>query len=780
MSIKKQNQKIKLNVSITEQSLENNPSTTTCINSINSQQVSCSGNMNATVPPIILENFKNGNVFVDINTNNGDSPNNLNINAQTTAALYSPGLVPKVQNDSPDSQRKGNVTLTHLPKRPPIDIEFQELMYSISEGRARGYKTILKGVSGKFRSGELTSIMGPSGAGKSTLMNILAGYKTSNLTGTVLINGNTRSLRKFRKMSCYIMQDDQLLPYLTVKEAMMVSANLKLGKDITESTKKVVIEEIMETLGLSEAANTKTMNLSGGQRKRLSVALELVNNPPVMFFDEPTSGLDSSSCSQLISLLKSLARGGRTIICTIHQPSARLLEMFDQLYLLAEGQCVYQGQVLGLVPFLHSMGYDCPSYHNPADFVMEVVCEEHGECVHKFVTAVNNGKCNNYNQPLTCVSQDSSTNFDLSLSMNSCGTTTIVEMINEDIQKPSSTKKAFSTDNATLTIPSSSTTTTASLEKNTKSVEKPVESTCSSALIESSADPEAGRRHLEKYTYPTSTWLQFYILLKRTFVSIIRDKTLTQMRLLAHVIVGAIIGMIYYDIGNDATKILSNSGCIFFTTLFTMFTAMMPTILTFPTEMAVFVREHLNYWYSLKAFYFAKTIADLPFQILFSSVYVITVYMLTSQPMEANRIIMFVVICILTSLVAQSLGLLIGAGLSVENGVFLGPVSTIPTILFSGFFVNFDVIPKYLQWVTYVSYVRYGFEGAMISIYGMDRERLDCKDIYCHFRNPKKFLEEMSMENAEYWVDAVALIVIFVALRIMAYFVLKWKLHSIR
>ncbi|XP_020294976.1 ATP-binding cassette sub-family G member 4 [Pseudomyrmex gracilis] len=691
------------------------------------------------------------------NAVHGGSQNNLHCSCKDAtsngAAMCTGGvLARKVPNHSSASPGQSNkrpaVSLTHLPKRPPVDVEFKNLAYSVSEGRKRGYKTILKCVNGKFRSSELTAIMGPSGAGKSTLMNVLAGYKTSHLSGSVLINGKDRNLRKFRKMSCYIMQDDRLLPHLTVYEAMTVSANLKLGKDMSATAKKEVIEEIIETLGLREASNTQAQSLSGGQRKRLSIALELVNNPPVMFFDEPTSGLDSSSCFQCLSLLKSLSRGGRTIICTIHQPSARLFEMFDHLYLLAEGQCIYQGNVGGLVPFLSSMGLECPSYHNPADYVMEVACGEHGECVHKLVMAVNNGKCNNYqhHQAAIAASQNA---------------------VSNDIAKESPQDQTKS--EAAALIPNGVAKTSASA---TTMITIPV--SCTTSLLDSAESIE------QEVGFPTNGLLQFWILLKRTFLSQMRDMTLTKVRLISHIIVGLLIGALYYDMGDDASEMRSNAGCVCFTVMFLMFTAMMPTILTFPMEMSVFVREHLNYWYSLKSFYLARTLTDVPFQIIYSTAYVIIVYFLTSQPLETNRFFMYLNVCVLTSLVAQSIGLLIGAAMNIETGVFSGPVLSVPIVLFSGFFINFDAIPKYLKFLSYVSYMRYGFEGAMISAYGHNRAKLKCPKDYCHYKNPKKFLEDMSMQNADYWVDVVALLAFLLGLRVIVYFMLRLKLRSLR
>lgn len=114
----------------------------------------------------------------------------------------------------------------------------------------------------------------------------------------------------------------------------------------------------------------------------------------------------------------------------------------------------------------------------------------------------------------------------------------------------------------------------------------------------------------------------------------------------------------------------------------------------------------------------------------------------------------------------------------LQSGVFFGPISSIPTILFSGFFVNFDAIPSYLRWLPHMSYFKYSFEGSIISIYGYDRPKLKCSEMYCHFRSPQKFLEELSMDKADFGKDCLVLVGFFLAIRIITYFVLRLKLHT--
>lgn len=278
-----------------------------------------------------------------------------------------------------------------FPKRPPANLVFDDITYdtwtwSMTRFR-REKKHILHGVSGLFKSGELSAIMGPSGAGKTTLLNILAGYITRGSSGTIRINDTVRDQsERFRKLTAYIPQEEELRLNLTPIESMIFAVHLKLGYTITKDEKISQATEILEMLGLEECHHTLTAMLSGGQRKRLAIALELINNPPLLFLDEPTTGLDSLSCSQCVSLLKRLAQEGRTIICTIHQPSALIFEMFDQLYALADGNCIFQGPVSGLVPHLASVGLQCPAYHNPADFLMEVSIGEYDRDLQKLAS----------------------------------------------------------------------------------------------------------------------------------------------------------------------------------------------------------------------------------------------------------------------------------------------------------------------------------------------------------------------------------------------------------
>ncbi|CAG9785455.1 unnamed protein product [Diatraea saccharalis] len=609
----------------------------------------------------------------------------------------------------PEVQEANTSRKLNSPLRETVDMHFSNITCTVSLGFNKGHKQILHGVHGRFRPRQLIAIMGPSGAGKSTLLDILSGYRISRVGGAVFINGRGRIMKNFKKMSCYIQQDDRLQGLLTVGENMALAADLKLSTDKDKYEKGEVIEEILTNLGLYEHINTRGAQLSGGQRKRLSIALELISNPLIMFLDEPTTGLDSSSCSQVVQLCRTLAHQGRTIVCTVHQPSASLFAMFDQVYILAAGQCLYQGTTKNLVPYLEQAGVPCPIYHNPADYVIELACGEYGDDKIQILTSkAENGRSLDF------------------------------------FENPQ-------------TIP-----TMEALRK-----QYPL-----SILREQDTGPG-----MEE----TSQSNQRSVLIRRGFLKAKRDSTMTHLRLIVNVVVGIMLGMLFIDAGNEGSRVLENYNLLFAILMHHMMSPMMLTILTFPSEMSILSKEHFNRWYSLGSYYISITIVDLPISIVSCLIFSVIVYTMSAQPLDIVRFCMFFAISLYTVLVAQSFGLMIGAAFNVVNGTFLGPTLSVPMMMFAGFGVTLRDLPSYLYWGSYVSYLRYGLEGFIGAIYGLERPILDCNQApYCHYKHPRQFLTEVSMSPDMFWWDVLALTVFVLVLRVAAFLLLKWKLNAVR
>lgn len=224
--------------------------------------------------------------------------------------------------------------------------------------------------------------MGPSGAGKSSLLNVLAGRSSPGagitIEGKVTVGGKVINPVAFRKNIAYVMQDDALLATATPREALTFSASMRLPSSTTNEEIKKLVDKTLEELGLTVCADVMIggaliKGISGGQRKRTSVGVELITSPTLLFLDEPTTGLDSYSAFTLVSLLKKVAKlDNTTILCTIHQPSSEVFFLFDVVIFMKAGRIFYQGTTSNVVSYFSRFGYDCPDSYNPSDFVMSL------------------------------------------------------------------------------------------------------------------------------------------------------------------------------------------------------------------------------------------------------------------------------------------------------------------------------------------------------------------------------------------------------------------------
>uniref|UniRef100_A0A8C4NPY2 ABC transporter domain-containing protein n=1 Tax=Dicentrarchus labrax TaxID=13489 RepID=A0A8C4NPY2_DICLA len=259
-------------------------------------------------------------------------------------------------------------------------VTFSNLHYCVHERRfccKRGpEKYILNDVSGIMRPG-MNAIMGATGSGKTSLLDVIAGRKdpAGLQQGKVLVDGRVVT-SELRLSSAYVVQDDILMGTLSVRENLLFSANLRLKPQHHSSTdKKQRVDAIIQDLGLTDCADTKIgteflRGVSGGERKRCSIGMELITSPSLLFLDEPTTGLDSNTANCIIGLLHKLSRRGKTVIFSIHQPRYSIFRQFDHLTLMHKGEVVYAGAADHALEYFTNLGM-C-SFNNPADFFMDI------------------------------------------------------------------------------------------------------------------------------------------------------------------------------------------------------------------------------------------------------------------------------------------------------------------------------------------------------------------------------------------------------------------------
>jgi len=256
--------------------------------------------------------------------------------------------------------------------------KFTNICYSVTNRKTKTQKKLLQDISATIESGGVLAIMGPSGAGKTTLINVLTSSAFGGVaTGEITLDGKAISSSSFIK-DCYVVaQQDNHWAYLTCKETMIYAAELYLGSDTSGA--ETLVNSILKKMGLETCKDTKVGNqfiqgLSGGQKRRLSIALALIKSPKIIFLDEPTSGLDAAAAANIMREIKELAVAeGIIVVATIHQPSTKVYEGFDQVMILSGGRLAYTGKASSAIAYFEGIGHTIDQFTNPAEFFLDLV-----------------------------------------------------------------------------------------------------------------------------------------------------------------------------------------------------------------------------------------------------------------------------------------------------------------------------------------------------------------------------------------------------------------------
>jgi len=538
-----------------------------------------------------------------------------------------------------------------------------------------GQTTILSRSVGRARPGEVCCILGPSGAGKSTLLNVLAGRQLNKrgfcIEGELRVNGRLEEPWRLRPKVAYVMQKDEFFPTETPREALLFSARLRLpASHLANALKKqqldLHIAELLSSLGLADCCDrpiggSSLNGISNGERKRVSIGVELITQPSIVFLDEPTTGLDSFSAWQVMRICKALANSGCTVICTIHQPSSEIFAIVDRVMCLCHQHAIFQGKATDLPRWLERCGYQCPPAYNPADYVMFLMETEPRD---RIKVLADGGK----------MSRDGS--------------------------------------------------------------------------FRPSAD--GMRKLLDPSTLRKSFTLQVWCLIQREWRNIRRDSASMKLRFFLTAFLSVLFSLVFLHIGEHPVllemqrmvepwnyaflqkpwmrgvrKMCINKFCpqlprlhqqlqreleyhykaVVQVGFVAMFSACQPTILSFPLERPVFLREFSANMYGTVAYFLSKMLVEVPLGAAQALLALLISHNL--MQFQGDFVEMWLTICLLIAC-SVSFSLMIGCLVRFprESGA-IGPLVYAPQLLMSGTFIPVQAIPSYLRWMQYVSFLQY-------------------------------------------------------------------------
>ncbi|CEL98098.1 unnamed protein product [Vitrella brassicaformis CCMP3155] len=585
-----------------------------------------------------------------------------------------------------------NIVVEVTPKAEPKKglpcVKIAQMIKDHREKKTIPKKRILHEVSGAIEPGTLVAVMG-----KSTLLNVLSRRITSH-GGEVTYNGRQCD-EHFTRISAFVQQEDMFFGNLTVREQLMYQARLRLPSHIPLDKKEQKVDKVIALLNLAKAQHHFIGNvqaghgrgISGGERKRLAFGTEVLTNPSVLFADEPTSGLDAFMAQSVVETMKYLARAGRTVIATIHQPSSEIYAMFDKVMYMAEGKIVYYGELEGAVTYFSRLGYQCPQFSNPADYIIRVLAVRSDDTV-KMAEIDNMAK-----------------------QWKEKGETFNAEWVKthvKDEEDFACEQGDPATDNAAINI---------------------------------------------KGHFAVSWPMQFMVLLNREMKMTSRDPVLTVARLGQTLILGLLVGLIFYQLGDGQRSVQDKNGGIFFIVTNQSIMGIFGVLQVFPMERPIAMREHESGSYSTTAYFLCKILSNIPFQIIFPALFCSISYWMMGLNPDGVTFILSVLIIILTANAAISLGYLVStACTSVAVALALGPLIAMPLMLFGGFFVNTDTIGPGWVWLEYLSFFKYGFSAFATVVWTFpENQAIECGGTDCRFRDGNDVLKFLAVRKDDLW-----------------------------